>query len=100
MVSPAERCPGCRRTGTLTTRWHEFLDCSSCGLVFWAHYASQASAVESLYDEQYYSGAEYADYAGDEISHRRNFEKRLRVLRRFVSSGRLLEIGPAYGFFL
>lgn len=56
-----------------------------------------------LYNEQFFTGAEFSDYAADERFFRRNFRLRWRELRRFVDPSRhrrLLEIGSAYGFFL
>jgi SAM-dependent methyltransferase len=57
----------------------------------------------ALYNEQFFTGAEFSDYAGDEKFFRKNFRLRLKTLKRFLNPlrhQRLLEIGSAYGFFL
>lgn len=56
-----------------------------------------------LYNEQFFTGAEFSDYTGDERHFRKNFQSRLRKLKKFCDPDRhrrLLEIGSAYGFFL
>ena len=74
--------------------------CSHCGL-------GSAHATDfdptAYYTEEYFNGGHndgYADYAGSEQVLRSEFRRTLRHLRKFVDSGRLLEIGCAYGFFL
>jgi predicted TPR repeat methyltransferase len=57
----------------------------------------------ALYNEQFFEGAEFGDYAGDEILFRRNFRLRWKELKKFMDPARhkhLLEIGSAFGFFL
>lgn len=56
-----------------------------------------------LYNEEFFTGAEFGDYAADERYFRKNFRLRFRELRKFLDPARhqrLLEIGSAYGFFL
>ncbi|UCD28868.1 MAG: class I SAM-dependent methyltransferase [Planctomycetota bacterium] len=74
------------------------LKCPNCGFVT----ARPDSSIDvlSLYQSDYFTGAEYLDYLADEALHRKNFHARLSRLLRRRSSGRLLEIGSAYGFFL
>jgi SAM-dependent methyltransferase len=57
----------------------------------------------SIYTESYYQGGHkdgYADYeaSGDELRH--EFRRIVEALERHVSSGRLVELGCAFGFFL
>lgn len=62
-----------------------------------------ADELRALYDERFFTGVAYSDYAGDERVLRKNFRLRLRILRRFTNDARhrrLMEIGSAYGFFL
>ena len=53
-----------------------------------------------LYRADYFTDGEYADYVGDRRIAERNFRPRLAELRRACPSGRLVEVGCAYGFFL
>jgi predicted TPR repeat methyltransferase len=56
-----------------------------------------------LYNEEFFTGAEFSDYASDAKFFRKNFALRFRELKKFLSPARhqnLLEIGSAYGFFL
>ncbi len=55
---------------------------------------------KTLYNENYFSGDEYADYLRDRKTLERNFSARLKEVRRFHSGGALIEIGCAYGYFL
>ena len=56
--------------------------------------------IRTLYIEGYFKGGEYADYKNDKNVIQRNFRNRLKVVKRYLSNGKLLEIGSAYGFFL
>ena len=79
---------------------YDILQCSQCGL---GRTEAGNFDVRSYYTEDYFSGARrdgYADYRGSEPILRREFARTIRFIRRFRSSGRLLEIGCAYGFFL
>lgn len=97
-------CAACART-TLHRKLyaknsHDILQCSQCGL---GRTEAGSFDVRSYYTEDYFSGARrdgYADYRGSEPILRREFARTVRFIRRFRNSGRLLEIGCAYGFFL
>jgi SAM-dependent methyltransferase len=74
--------------------------CNSCGL-------GRADADHfdpaAYYTAHYFSGKRsdgYADYCGAEAVLRREFARSADFLHRFRSSGRLLDVGCAYGFFL
>jgi len=76
--------------------------CSSCGYVA-ADMRLTDEQLFELYNEEFFTGAEFSDYAADERFFRRNFQLRFRELHRFIDPARhrhLLEIGSAYGFFL
>jgi len=75
------------------------LRCRRCGFIT-ARQGDDMVQPHRLYEGDYFTGGEYLDYLDDERLFRPNFRSRLAHLRRYVSSGRLLEIGAAYGFFL
>jgi 2-polyprenyl-3-methyl-5-hydroxy-6-metoxy-1,4-benzoquinol methylase len=57
----------------------------------------------SYYTADYFNGQRsdgYADYLGAEPVLRKEFARTAAFIRKFVPSGRLLDIGCAYGFFL
>jgi SAM-dependent methyltransferase len=60
----------------------------------------QKVAPEELYTLEYFKGREYRDYEADKDALQRNFNHRIAQLRKLKPSGRLLELGSAYGFFL
>ena len=85
---------------------HDILRCPSCGLTFRAD-LPDAEALSEIYGPEYFAdsagelrGQGYLDYLGDEEEHRVNARKRLRLLRRYTTSGHLLDVGCAAGFFL
>lgn len=76
--------------------------CCECSYVFADMRLSDEELFE-LYNEQFFTGAEFSDYAADEKFFRRNFQLRFTELHKFLDPARhkkLLEIGSAYGFFL
>jgi 2-polyprenyl-3-methyl-5-hydroxy-6-metoxy-1,4-benzoquinol methylase len=76
------------------------LRCNHCGMVRAA--VTDPEAVRALYGASYYEvyGGLDADYDADAEGRRYESQRRLRLVQRFVRSGRLLEIGSAMGFFL
>jgi SAM-dependent methyltransferase len=81
------------------TRHLEILQrCNGCGFVT----ARLDAPIDArrLYEGDYFTGEEYLDYRADEAFFRKNFRRRLEGILRRRSTGRLLEIGAAYGFFL
>ncbi len=74
------------------------LKCPACGFV--TARRDGKGDIRSLYQGGYFTGEEYLDYRADEALFRKTFRKRLNDVLRRKSSGRLLEIGSAYGFFL
>ena len=75
------------------------LQCSDCGYI-WADLNVTDEQLKKLYDRNYFFGEEYADYLKEEKALRKNFSRNLKLLSRYCPSGRMLEIGSAYGFFL
>jgi SAM-dependent methyltransferase len=78
----------------------DILRCTQCGL---GRAESSGFDARTYYTEDYFSGARpdgYTDYRGSEPVLRREFARTVEHIRGFRRSGRLLEIGCAYGFFL
>jgi SAM-dependent methyltransferase len=73
--------------------------CPQCGFV--AFHVTDPAALDTLYDSEYFAGAEYTDYLGEADALRRSMRRHLRQMARYQPpGGRLLEIGCAYGLFL
>lgn len=78
----------------------QILRCTQCGL---GRADASGFNPESYYTADYFSGGHddgYADYLGAEPILRREFAGTVEFVRRFRPSGRLLDVGCAYGFFL
>jgi len=78
----------------------EIWQCERCGLG-----RAEASSFDPkcYYTADYFSGSRadgYSDYLGTEPVLRREFARGVDFVRRFVRSGRMLDLGCAYGFFL
>ena len=75
--------------------------CDRCGHI-WADLRIDNARLRALYDRHYFFGQEYTDYLADAPMARRNFDRRLSVLRRYLTPAHrsLFEIGSAYGLFL
>lgn len=61
------------------------------------------AAAGDLYDENYYSGKSeysYHDERASEEASRIVWERRVRVIRRYVMSGKILDVGSSFGGFL
>jgi SAM-dependent methyltransferase len=74
--------------------------CAECGL---GRAECGEFDVRAYYTGDYFSGGRrdgYADYLGSEPVLRREFARTVQFIRGYRNSGRLLEIGCAYGFFL
>lgn len=75
--------------------------CQACGYVFLPRTPELAGQIAALYAGDYFTGAEFGDYAGQRPTFARNFQEYLRRMARAgATQGRLLEVGCAYGFFL
>lgn len=98
----AVSCPVCGAPAAphLRTRGVEILACRGCGTGFWEPGAG--FDPRAVYGAGYFEGvghaAGYDDYAALEAALRRNFARRLRALGRPPAGGRLLDLGPAYGY--
>src|SRR5947207_2216050 len=95
-------CIACGSTDQAAPLYKGIVRCPACGYVY-ADVRLTDEELLALYDKDFFTGAEFSDYAADEKFFRRNFRLRLRELKKFLDPGRhqsLLEIGSAYGFFL
>src|SRR5919206_1267407 len=95
-------CIVCGSTDAPAPLYRGIVRCTACGYVS-ADMRLTDEELFALYNEGFFSGAEFSDYAADEKFFRKNFRLRLRTLKKFLDPARhrrLLEIGSAYGFFL
>jgi SAM-dependent methyltransferase len=97
-------CPACGRMTAHRFLYRkndcEILRCEECGL---GRTETDDFDPEHYYTADYFSGKRsdgYADYLGAETVLRREFAQTVGFIREFRSSGRLLEVGCAYGFLL
>jgi 2-polyprenyl-3-methyl-5-hydroxy-6-metoxy-1,4-benzoquinol methylase len=75
--------------------------CRTCAYVFLPRTPDLPGQIEALYAGEYFTGAEFGDYASQHPTFARNFRAYLDRMRRAgATGGRLLEVGCAYGFFL
>jgi predicted TPR repeat methyltransferase len=101
LISVIDRCIVCGCKETLPF-CQGVLRCTNCRHV----YADSKLCTEellALYQKQYFFGEEYQDYVADKIVLKKNFELRMKRLRKYIDPARhrhLFEIGAAYGFFL
>ena len=97
-------CPACGRATTHRLLYAkngcDILQCASAGSVA----PRRASSIPArYYTGDYFSGGHadgYADYRGAEPVLRREFANTVNFIRKYRASGRLLDVGCAYGFFL
>ena len=73
--------------------------CSSCGFIF-MNPLFQEGIFKSMYEEDYYSGKAEYSYC-DERRAKKYFnyvwDKRIEIIRKYVSSGNFLDIGSSFG---
>ncbi len=75
----------------------DLLRCTNCGFV--TAQVDPNLDVRNIYETDYFTGGEYLDYCSDEAFFKKNFRRRLNDLLHYRRSGKLLELGAAYGFF-
>lgn len=105
--SPTSTRPECPACGQATPHAYRFTvngcaiwQCNGCGL---GRTDAKGFEPDAYYTGGYFSGQHsdgYADYRGAEPVLRREFARSVAFVRRFCPSGRLLDLGCAYGFFL
>jgi len=102
VATTTSHCIVCDSRDAVAPLYPGILRCGACSYVF-ADMRLTDEELFELYNEEFFTGAEFNDYAGDEKFFRKNFALRYRELRPFLDPTRhqhLLEIGSAYGFFL
>lgn len=105
MQQDSSYCENCGSEAALVPLFeprHQARRCRACG--GWTYVGQVESSAERLYDRDYFTGGEYADYDASVPAQRSNFRRKLRWLSRAgveVRNGsRVLEIGCATGVFL
>ncbi len=102
VAAHANHCLVCGGDDTAAPLYPGILKCRVCAYVF-ADLRLTDEELFELYNEEFFTGAEFSDYAADAGFFRKNFVLRFRELLKFLDPARhknLLEIGSAYGFFL
>jgi SAM-dependent methyltransferase len=92
------RCDTCAAEGAYLweLKGHHFYKCRQCGL---RYINVNENDIANLYEYDYYKTL-YPDYESDRNIHRLNSDIILSEIDRYFETGRLLEIGSAFGFFL
>ena len=93
-------CYNCDTDPALFTDGEYFKTCSACGA--WVADLSHNLDFANLYSENYFSGDEYLNYEQGKKVHRKNFTRKLHILKKLMlpKEMRILEIGSATGEFL
>ena len=96
-----QTCGVCGGTAIETPVLGPLARCRRCGFVFYPRSHDLARQIASLYAGDYFTGAEFGDYASQQPTFARNFRAYLGRMRRAgATRGKLIEVGCAYGFFL
>ncbi len=97
-------CPACGRLTTHSFQYRkngcEIWRCETCGL---GRADTASFDPQAFYTGDYFTGGRqdgYADYPASEPVLRQEFARTVNFMREHQASGRLLDIGCAYGFFL
>ncbi len=100
--SKCENCGSQAVFATVFAAEHRVQRCVRCE--GWSYVGPVDAPAEKIYDRDYFSGGEYADYAASLPAQRRNFERKMRLLSQadvaLNRDSRVLEIGCATGAFL
>ncbi len=97
-------CPACaeltEHRRLFAKNGYDVLKCAACGL---GRAQAPGFKPEQYYTGDYFSGGHadgYADYRAAEPILRREFARTVKFIRQYRPSGRLLDVGCAYGFLL
>src|SRR5687768_5011647 len=95
----AASCRVCGEAVGCDTTIADLQACRACGFISWPDV--DATELEQLYDERYFTGLEYPDYLGQQDALRRSMRRHLDQMAGIQPpGGALLEVGCAYGLFL
>lgn len=86
-----DNCPLCG--GVRYARRQNLLKCTNCGLIW-------SNDKPCPYDKDYFNSKTetgYSNYLADEVNHRKNARS---IIKKLNVSGKILDIGCAFGFFL
>ena len=100
-------CILCGHAGDFTPRFvkegYPIERCPECGLTQ-LHPMPSSEQLAALYEGDYFAkraaGAGYDDYAEQEAEYAATFREEIGRLRDYVSSGRILDVGCGYGYFM
>jgi SAM-dependent methyltransferase len=94
-------CPVCGGAASLYRRLAggDYHRCGACGGLF-LHPFPTPDRMRAYADAEYGDGGLYGEYAKARDLKVATFRRRLRTIRRFVSGGRLLDLGCSCGFML
>jgi SAM-dependent methyltransferase len=100
-------CILCAETGSFRSRGakdgYGIEECPACGLVQLVP-TPTPETLRALYEGDSYFGGEaatgYSEYEDQEQEYLATFREDVRRIREFVPSGRILEVGCGYGYFL
>lgn len=97
-------CPACgqitNQSFRFSTKGCDIWQCRSCGL---GRTETATFDPAAYYTSDYFSGQRddgYSDYLGAEPVLRREFARSVDFIRSYCRSGKLIDLGCAYGFFL
>lgn len=83
-----------------TPLYEVLVRCRNCGFIRATHLPNPEELAQ-IYSSEYFTGEEYGDYLADAAVHMRNFDFRIRDMRRVAPELKsTFEIGCAYGLFL
>lgn len=84
---------------------YKIVSCNDCGFVFTA--TRDRKSLKSLYREEYFHIEDsrqkkrgYRSYEKDRDHHLYYFEKKMLLIKNFISKGKILDVGCALGFFM
>lgn len=97
-----EICGQEKKEKKLYSKWgYDILKCTNCNTG--RTIIVKELNLKDIYTESYFQGGQkdgYADYVGSEEILKREFNQVLKRIKKYKTTGKLLEIGCAYGFFL
>lgn len=91
-------CPLCKQNNWLLY-WNILLKCKYCGLVR-SPDKNFLFNPTSLYNSRYFKGKDYLDYSTEKSALTKNFAQRLSLMQKQIATGKILDVGCAYGYFL